>query len=61
MYQIKSQIYIEFSKTQKTAICNYIRALVKQNINSTCSEILDKFLVDEKYYLANISARGTAG
>ena len=51
MYQIKSRIYLDFDKTQKSGICNYIRALVKQNLNLTCSEILDKFLDDEKYYL----------
>ncbi len=51
MYQIKSRIYLNFDKTQKSGICNYIRALVKQNLELTCSEILDKFLADEKYYL----------
>ena len=51
MYQIKSQIYLYFDKTQKSSICNNIRALVKQNLNLTCSEILDKFIEDEKYYL----------
>lgn len=51
MYQIKSRIYLEFDKTQKTGICNYIRALVKQNLDLTCLEILDKFIEDEKYYL----------
>ena len=57
MYQIKSRIYIDFDKTQKSGICNYIRALVKQNLNKTCSEILDKFLDDEKYYLELNSSR----
>ena len=51
MYQIKGRIYPDFDKTQKNGICNYIRALVKQNLNLTCSEILDKFIEDEKYYL----------
>lgn len=51
MYQIKSRIYLEFDKNQKSGICNYIRALVKQNLNLTCSEILNKFIEDEKYYL----------
>ena len=51
MYQVKSRIYLDFDKTQKSGICNYLRALVKQNLNLTCSEILDKFLEDEKYYL----------
>ena len=57
MYQIKSRIYLDFDKTQKSGICNYIRALVKQNLNLTCSEILDKFLEDEKYYLELNSSR----
>lgn len=51
MYQIKSRIYLELDKTQKSGICNYLRALVKQNLNLACSEILDKFIEDEKYYL----------
>ena len=57
MYQIKSRIYLDFDKTQKSGICNHIRALVKQNLNLTCSEILDKFLEDEKYYLELDSSR----
>ena len=57
MYQIKSRIYLEFDKTQKSGICNYIRALVKQNLDKTCSEILDKFFEDEKYYLEINSSR----
>ena len=57
MYQIKSKIYLDFDKTQKSGICNYIRALVKQNLNLTCSEILDKFLDDERYYLELNSSR----
>ncbi len=51
MYRIKNRIYQTFDKTQKSGICNYLRALVKQNLNLTCSEILDKFIEDEKYYL----------
>lgn len=51
MYQIKSRIYPYLDKTQKSGICNYIRALVKQNLNLTSSEILDLFIDDEKYYL----------
>ena len=51
MYQVKARIYLEFDKTQKNGICNYIRALVKQNLDLTCSQILDKFIEDEKYYM----------
>ena len=57
MYQIKARIYQSLDKTQKSAICNYIRALVKQNLKLTCSEILDKFIADEKYYLELNSSR----
>lgn len=57
MYQIKSHIYLDFDNTQKSGICNYIRALVKQNLNLTCSEILDKFLENERYYLEVNSSR----
>ena len=51
MYQIKNRIYPNFDKTQKSALCNYIRAIVKQNIDLGAAEILEKFLEDEKYYL----------
>ena len=51
MYQIKNRIYPSFDKTQKSGICNYLRALVKQNLNLSCSELLDRFISDEKYYL----------
>lgn len=51
MYQVKSRIYLNLDKSQKSGICNYIRALVKQNLDLTCSEILDKFFDDERYYL----------
>lgn len=51
MYQIKNRIYPAFDKTQKSGICNFLRALVKQNLDLSCSEILEKFLEDQKYYL----------
>ena len=57
MYQTKSRIYQCFDKTQKSGICNYLRALVKQNLDLTCSDILDKFIEDEKYYLELNSSR----
>ncbi len=50
MYQIKNRIYPAFDKTQKSGVCNFIRALVKQNLNLSCDEILDKFFEDERYY-----------
>lgn len=53
MYEVKSKIFLELDKTQKSALCNYLRALVKnavkENINT--DSILQKFVEDEKYYL----------
>ncbi len=57
MYQIKNRIYPAFDKTQKSGVCNYLRALVKQNLGKSSSEILEKFLEDEKYYLMQRASR----
>ena len=51
MYEIKKQIYIDLSKTQKAALCNFLRALVKKTPEKTVEELLEKFIEDEKYYL----------
>ena len=51
MYQIKNRIYLDFDKTQKSGVCNYLRALVKQNLNLDIEDIKNKFIEDEKYYL----------
>lgn len=50
MYQIKSQIYLTMTKTQKSALCNFLRALVKKSPELLVDEILDKFFEDERYY-----------
>lgn len=51
MYEIKKQIYLDLSKTQKSALCNYMRALVKKSAHLCAEEIWDSFVADEKYYL----------
>lgn len=50
MYQIKNQIYLNMTKTQKSALCNFLRALVKKSPELQTDEILEKFLEDERYY-----------
>ena len=50
MYQIKSQIYQDMTKTQKSALCNFLRALVKKSPEMSVDDILDKFIDDERYY-----------
>lgn len=51
MYQIKNQIYQEMTKTQKSALCNFLRALVKKSPQMSVEDIYDKFVEDERYYL----------
>ena len=57
MYEIKKQIYLNLSKTQKSALCNFLRALVKKLPELSVNEILNKFIEDEKYYLEINSSR----
>lgn len=51
MYEVKKQIYLDFTKNQKAALCNYLRALVKKSADLSTDEILESFLEDERYYL----------
>ena len=50
MYQIKNQIYLDMTKNQKSALCNFLRALVKKSPELSVEDIFDKFLDDERYY-----------
>ncbi len=51
MYEIKKQIYLTLTKNQKSALCNYLRALVKKSADLTVDEIWESFVADERYYL----------
>lgn len=51
MYEIKNKIFLEFDKTQKSAVCNFLRALVKKSSDLSVDDVLAKFIEDEKYYL----------
>lgn len=50
MYEIKKQIYLELTKTQKSALCNFLRALVKKYSDLSIKDIITKFVEDEEYY-----------
>ena len=39
------------TKTQKSALCNFLRALVKKSPQMSIEDIYDKFVEDERYYL----------
>lgn len=51
MYEIKKQVYLDLTKNQKAALCNFLRAFVKKSPTLSVEEILNNFLEDEKYYL----------
>lgn len=51
MYEVKKQIYLDFTKNQKAALCSFLRALVKKNQDKSVDEILENFIEDESYYL----------
>ena len=57
MYEIKKQIYLYLTKTQKTALCNFLRASVKKSPETTTADILHKFIENEKYYLSINNSR----
>ena len=50
MYQVKNQIYLDMTKNQKSALCNFLRALVKKSPEFSVEDIYDKFVEDERYY-----------
>lgn len=50
MSYIKNKIFLVFSKPQKTALCNFLRALVKKSPTFGVSELVEKFIEDEDYY-----------
>lgn len=51
MYEIKKQIYLNLTKNQKSALCNYLRALAKKSADLSVDEIWESFAADERYYL----------
>lgn len=51
MYEIKKQIYLDFTKNQKAALLSFLRALVKKTPDKSVDEILENFIEDERYYL----------
>ena len=57
MYEVKKNIYLDMTKTQKSALCGFLRALVKKSPDLSVNEVLNKFIEDEKYYLEINSSR----
>ena len=57
MYDVKKRVYLSFSKTQKSALCNYLKSFVKKFPDLSVEELWEKFYEDEKYYLERKSSR----
>ena len=59
MYSVKSKVYQEFDKTQKSAWCNYVRAFVKKVFEPEilAEDIFEKLTEDERYYLSISNSR----
>ena len=59
MYEIKKQIYLDFTKNQKSALCNFLRALVKKSQDLSIEDIWASFVADEKVdeYSAELGIR----
>lgn len=57
MYKVKSRIFLELTKTQKSSLCNHLRALTKQLTDLSEEKIYTKFYEDEKYYIEINSSR----
>ena len=51
MYLVKQRIYLYFDKTQKSMLCTFLRAFVKQHLEDSCADILDKFIDEQEYYI----------
>ena len=51
MYDVKKQVYLYLTKNQKSALCNFLRALVKKSPDLSVGDLLEKFIEDETYYL----------
>jgi len=51
MYLTKQRIYLYFDKTQKSMLCTFLRAFVKQNFQKNAEDILNDFVEEQDYYL----------
>ena len=51
MYAIKKEIYLDLTKNQKSALCNYLRALVKKSQELSVYELWEIFVEDENIIL----------
>ena len=51
MYNLKNRIFKSMTKTQKSALCNFLRAQIKKCSNTSVEQVFTNFVDDERYYL----------
>jgi len=50
VYNLKKNLFLNLTARQKSALVSYLQAFIKKNRTLSKSEILNKFLEEEKYY-----------
>ena len=51
MYSLKSKLFPELTKIQKSLLLNFLKQFVKKKSDSSCDEIFYDFLDEQDYYL----------
>ena len=47
MYNLKNRIFKSMTKTQKSALCNFLRAQIKKCSNTSVEQVFTNFIDDE--------------
>lgn len=50
MFGVKNRIFLELSKTQKSALCSFLRNFTKKHQLLSTDELVEKFIENETYY-----------
>lgn len=51
MYNLKSTLFIDLTKNQKSSLLSFIKSFVKKHYNKSTDDIVELFVEDETYYL----------
>lgn len=51
MYSLKSKLFLNLTKIQKSSLLNFLKIFVKQKLDLTSEEIFYAFLDEQNYYL----------
>lgn len=51
MYSLKSKLFLDLTKIQKSSLLNFLKQFVKKKSDLSCDEIFYSFLDEQNYYL----------